>query len=103
MPASLTEQIAHLALDTFDKLPSKCRPRTMADGSREWTPMSAIILYRTWNVESLVEAGRLNKANSQLEIVALATGCKSVPVSTLPKCAGLVLHDCHAEILACRG
>jgi hypothetical protein len=42
--ASLEERIAALALRTFDNLPPKSKPRIHPDGSREWVPMSAIVL-----------------------------------------------------------
>lgn len=32
-----------------------------------------------------------------------STGTKCLPVSALPRCSGLVLHDSHAEVLALRG
>ncbi|EXJ95918.1 hypothetical protein A1O1_01043 [Capronia coronata CBS 617.96] len=87
---SLAEQAASLALSTFDSLPQKCKPRTLADGRREWTPMAAVVL---------AEAGD----TPQLTCVSLATGTKCLAASALPSCRGSVLHDCHAEILALRG
>ena len=36
--------MASLALSTFDSLPQRCKPRTYPDGSREWIPMSGIVL-----------------------------------------------------------
>lgn len=99
MSIPLSEQIASLALDTFSKLPPRCKPRTLPDGRKEWTPMSAIVLH---------QPGEFCEADSnilpdKIEIVSLATGTKSIPVSALSKCKGLILHDCHAEILALRG
>jgi len=41
---SLAERVAQLALAKFDGLPAKFKPRIHADGRKEWTPMSAIIL-----------------------------------------------------------
>lgn len=43
---SLAERVATLALRTFDDLPTKSKPRIYPDGSREWVPMSAIVLAR---------------------------------------------------------
>ncbi|GAD91666.1 hypothetical protein PVAR5_0239 [Paecilomyces variotii No. 5] len=37
-----------------------------------------------------------------IECVSLATGAKCLSASQIPRCRGLVLHDCHAEILAIR-
>jgi len=95
--------IANLALDTFASLPAKCRPRTQADGSREWTPLSAVALSRpaSLTTSSIHPAQQLH--NTEVKLVSLATGTKSLPVSALPKCKGLVVHDCHAEILVLRG
>ncbi|EXJ81219.1 hypothetical protein A1O3_07509 [Capronia epimyces CBS 606.96] len=87
---SLAERVAGLALSTFESLPRKCKPRTFADGGREWTPMAALIL---------AEAGD----DRPLTCVSLATGTKCLAASALPTCRGTVLHDCHAEILALRG
>lgn len=87
---SIAEDVANLALSTFDSLAPKCKPRTLADGGREWTAMAAVVL---------AESGD----NPRLTCVALATGTKCLAASALPKCHGSVLHDCHAEILALRG
>ncbi|KAK6351062.1 hypothetical protein TWF718_004235 [Orbilia javanica] len=83
MSNTLEEQIATLALKTFNSLPAKCKPRT-----QEWIPMTAIIL---------------QTSNGELHLASLATGSKCIPSTTLPKATGLILHDCHSEILALRG
>ncbi|KAJ9608414.1 hypothetical protein H2200_007402 [Cladophialophora chaetospira] len=44
-----------------------------------------------------------NGTNQELTCVSLATGTKCLSASAIPKCKGLVLHDCHAEVLALRG
>lgn len=102
----LSERIANLALDTFDALPARCKPRNLLNGQTEWTPMAAVILSRP--PPSLDnKSSSLNEAAVteplEIKIVSLATGTKSLPVSALAKCKGLVLHDCHAETLALRG
>jgi tRNA-specific adenosine deaminase 1 len=33
-------------LDTFNALPQKFKPRTLADGRREWSPLAGIVLSR---------------------------------------------------------
>ncbi|KAJ9288065.1 hypothetical protein DTO021C3_4469 [Paecilomyces variotii] len=43
-----------------------------------------------------------NTASETLKCVSLATGAKCLSASQIPRCRGLVLHDCHAEILAIR-
>ena len=87
---TLAEHVARVALAKFDSLPEKCKPRTLADGRREWTPMAAVVLAREGGAEDIT-------------CVSLATGTKCLPASALPRCKGLVLHDSHAEILALRG
>lgn len=76
----------------FNSLPVKSKPRTFPDGSREWTPISGVVL-------------ALNQGTSEEELrcIAVASGSKCLPQSTLPLCKGQILHDCHAEILALRG
>ena len=87
---SLAEKVAHIALAKFDSLPGKCKPRSLPDGRKEWTPMSAVVLAQIGGDQNLT-------------CVSLATGTKCLPASALPRCKGLVLHDCHAEVLALRG
>ena len=44
MPQTLSELVAAAALECFEKLPEKFKPRTHSNGRREWTPMSAIVM-----------------------------------------------------------
>src|SRR5271170_3648272 len=92
--SSLTERIASLAFSTFDRLPEKCKPRTLPNEKREWTPMSAVILVQNSDADTDDEI---------LTCVSLATGTKCLPHTSLSQCNGTVLHDSHAEILALRG
>ena len=87
---TIAEAVAQTALAQFDALPGKCKPRRLADGRREWTPMSAVVLVRTGDKQDPM-------------CVSLATGTKCLPKSAMPKCEGLVIHDSHAEVLALRG
>ncbi|KIY00164.1 uncharacterized protein Z520_03849 [Fonsecaea multimorphosa CBS 102226] len=87
----IAERVAQLALSTFNSLPPKCKPRTLPDGTTEWTPMSAVVLARE------------GQGVPPLTCVSLATGTKCLPASALPRCKGFVVHDSHAEILALRG
>ncbi|KAK6521211.1 hypothetical protein TWF506_001436 [Arthrobotrys conoides] len=80
---TLEDRIATLALTAFSSLPTKCKPRP-----QEWIPMTAIIL---------------QTSDETLHLASLATGSKCIPSTTLPKATGLILHDCHSEILALRG
>ena len=93
MDSNTAERIVTSILDIFDRLPNKCKPRQRADGRQEWVPMSAIVLRQKSDVES----------SEAIKIISIATGAKSLPVSSLPRCQGMVLHDCHAEVLAIRG
>ena len=88
--SSLATAIANAALSRFASLPRKCKPRNHPDGSREWTPLAAIVVTRGHRQETS-------------ECVALATGTKCLPASALSQCHGTVLHDSHAEVLALRG
>lgn len=38
------DAIADCVLDTFAQLPDKRKPRPRTDGSREWVPLSGIVL-----------------------------------------------------------
>lgn len=65
--------------------------------------MSAIVLNQPISTLTASTTNGSQPLSGQIQLVSLATGTKSLPVSALPKCKGLVLHDCHAEILALRG
>lgn len=87
---SVAEGVAQVALSQFDALPPRCKPRTLEDGRKEWTPMAAVVL-------------ATSDGTANLTCASLATGTKCLAASALPKCQGLVLHDTHAEVLALRG
>jgi tRNA-specific adenosine deaminase 1 len=38
------DEVALCVLQTFDKLPKKRKPLHRTDGSREWVPLSGIVL-----------------------------------------------------------
>ena len=40
------DAIADCVLDTFNALPQKFKPRTLADGRKEWSPLAGIVLSR---------------------------------------------------------
>jgi tRNA-specific adenosine deaminase 1 len=40
------DAIADCVLSTFERLPDKRKPRPRTDGSREWVPLSGIVLSR---------------------------------------------------------
>ncbi|KAJ6262231.1 hypothetical protein Dda_3036 [Drechslerella dactyloides] len=91
MASDLPERVARLALDAFDALPRRCKPRADHAGVREWVPMSAVVLAQN------------DVSPPALHLAALATGSKCIPATTLPKAHGLILHDSHSEVLALRG
>ncbi|QDS73879.1 hypothetical protein FKW77_007007 [Venturia effusa] len=81
------DDIASCVLDTFRKLPAKRKPRQRPNGSREWVPLSGVVLA---------------KDGESLFCASLGTGMKCLPASKIPQARGTVLHDCHAEIIAVR-
>ncbi|KAL2014706.1 hypothetical protein VTN00DRAFT_2231 [Thermoascus crustaceus] len=87
----LASRIASLVHDHFNALPARCKPTIHPDGSREWIPMSGIVVVKGQDTPS-----------ETLTCVAVTTGAKCLSASQIPRCRGLVLHDCHAEILALR-
>ena len=40
------DDIADCVLKTYDSLPQRFKPRTLADGRREWVPLAGIVLRR---------------------------------------------------------
>lgn len=49
------DDIAKCVLKTFDALPKKAKPREYPDGSREWVPLSGIVLCLDGNVNAEVK------------------------------------------------
>ncbi|QSZ36596.1 hypothetical protein DSL72_006476 [Monilinia vaccinii-corymbosi] len=80
------DDIANVALEQFDELPSKRKPLKRDGGVREWIPLSAIVA----------------SGEDGLTCLALATGMKCLPQCKLSQAQGNVLHDWHAEILCLR-
>ncbi|KAF1985289.1 hypothetical protein K402DRAFT_379641 [Aulographum hederae CBS 113979] len=92
----VSDDIANCVFGAFNALPGKCKPRKRDDGTREWVPLSGIVLSTpSQNTKS-------EKPTRSLTCVAVATGMKCLPHSKLPRATGNVLHDWHAEILAIR-
>ncbi|PLB42004.1 tRNA-specific adenosine deaminase [Aspergillus candidus] len=88
---SLGSRIASLVHAHFDALPPRSKPTIRPDGTREWIPMSGIVLVRGENSPS-----------ESLTCICIATGAKCLAASQIPNCKGLVLHDWHAEVLVMR-
>ncbi|KAF9895366.1 hypothetical protein FE257_000271 [Aspergillus nanangensis] len=91
MEESLPCRIASLVHAHFEALPARSKPIIRPDGTREWIPMSGIVVVKGENTPE-----------EKLACVAVTSGAKCLPASQIPTCKGLVLHDCHAEILALR-
>ncbi|KAJ5514237.1 hypothetical protein N7463_003789 [Penicillium fimorum] len=89
--SSLPSRIASLVHAHFDALPTRSKPTISPDGSREWIPMTGIVAVKGENTPSEI-----------LTCISVTTGAKCLSASHIPRCRGLVLHDCHAEILAIR-
>lgn len=53
-------------------------------------------------MSAIVLAEAAQTASEVLTCVSVATGTKCLPVSSMPRCRGTVLHDSHAEVLALR-
>ncbi|GFG21657.1 tRNA-specific adenosine deaminase 1 [Aspergillus udagawae] len=88
---SLPSRIASLVHAHFDGLPARSKPTIYPDGSKEWIPMSGIVVVKGENTVS-----------EKLTCVAVTTGAKCLSASQVSKSRGLVLHDWHAEVLALR-
>ncbi|KAJ5656729.1 hypothetical protein N7507_008679 [Penicillium longicatenatum] len=89
--ASLASRIASLVHAHFDALPTRSKPTIFPDGSREWIPMTGIVAVKGEDTSS-----------ESLHCITVTSGAKCLSASHIPRCRGLVLHDCHAEILAIR-
>ncbi|KAE8156978.1 putative tRNA-specific adenosine deaminase [Aspergillus tamarii] len=84
-------RIASLVHAHFDGLPARSKPNVRSDGTREWIPMSGIVIVKGEDTPG-----------EKLTCVAVTSGAKCLSASQVPKSKGLVLHDWHAEILALR-
>ncbi|KAL4810700.1 adenosine deaminase/editase [Aspergillus unguis] len=87
----LPSRIATLVHAYFDGLPKRSKPIIRDDGTAEWIPMTGIVLVKAENTP-----------DESLSCITVTSGAKCLPASQIPTCNGLVLHDCHAEILAMR-
>lgn len=85
---SLGNRIAQKVLEGYRKLGSSCKPGTRSNGVKEWTVLAGIVA--------------IDKKNSDLRLISIATGVKALPDAFLHRSGGKMVHDCHAEILALR-
>ncbi|QIW95484.1 hypothetical protein AMS68_001002 [Peltaster fructicola] len=93
------DEIAKTVLTKFDALPSRCKPRALTNGRREWVPLAGIVVIRDHNFESPLP----ETVAPHIECISIATGMKCLPRDKLPVASGNILHDWHAEVLAIRG
>ncbi|RPA95013.1 hypothetical protein L873DRAFT_1775382 [Choiromyces venosus 120613-1] len=83
----MEDKIASAALSAYAALPKKNKPLGRGDAT-EWVPLSGVVL---------------GCAGGEVVCVALGTGMKCLPKNKIYLAGGMVLHDCHAEVLAVRG
>ncbi|RMY70297.1 hypothetical protein D0862_14771 [Hortaea werneckii] len=93
------DAVADCVLSAFHALPTKCKPRRLGDGRREWVPLAGIVLSKA---PPNTDAGQYDTPSNPLTCAALATGMKCLPHAKLQSAKGNVLHDWHAEVLALR-
>ncbi|XP_067646415.1 tRNA-specific adenosine deaminase 1 [Eurosta solidaginis] len=82
MSVPTPEELASLAYERFRILPKTGKP-----ADTEWTILSAILLYKQIEAEA--------------QVIAIGCGTKCIGKSKLCN-RGLILNDCHAEVLARR-
>jgi hypothetical protein len=54
LPPSLPSRIAALVHAQFNALPPRCKPTIREDGSREWVPMSGIVLVKGMSINLFI-------------------------------------------------
>ncbi|KAI7586014.1 hypothetical protein KC316_g5848 [Hortaea werneckii] len=93
------DAVADCVLSAFHALPTKCKPRRLGDGRREWVPLAGIVLSKALPDTDTVHD---DPPSNPLTCAALATGMKCLPHAKLQSAKGNILHDWHAEVLALR-
>lgn len=68
----LGDRIAQCVLETFRKLPAKAKPRSYGDGSREWVPLSGIVLAKA-NTEDAQSYAEVHES-AQDELTCVSVG-----------------------------
>lgn len=86
VPDDLPDRIARAVIDKFEKLPQRGKPQ-----GNSWTVLAGIVAEMKGNGSDI----------PQLIVLSLATGTRCVGVAGVASGRGLLLHDCHAEVL-CR-
>ena len=80
--------IADIVLNAFRNLPVKAKPRSYPNGTREWVPLSGVVIS--------------SRKHPFRKCVALGTGMRCLSADKLHLARGRCLHDWHAEVLAVR-
>ncbi|RMY52489.1 hypothetical protein D0863_14247 [Hortaea werneckii] len=103
------DAVADCVLSAFHALPTKCKPRRLGDGRREWVPLAGIVLSKEPTPKSKhvsappkPDPAPDDPPSHPLTCAALATGMKCLPQAKLESAKGNILHDWHAEVLALR-
>ncbi|KAJ8108344.1 hypothetical protein OPT61_g8242 [Boeremia exigua] len=101
------DSIADCVLSTFEQLPDKRKPRLRNDGSREWVPLSGIVVASNGNSTNrrtrlVAYAYRIAKMASSRACPWGRSGMKCLPHNKLAAANGNILHDWHAEVVAIR-
>ncbi|RCI07393.1 hypothetical protein L249_1369 [Ophiocordyceps polyrhachis-furcata BCC 54312] len=84
--SSRANSIVHAVTSKFNSLAPKRKPSIRDNGGHEWIPLSGIVA----------------EQDGIFTCLSLGTGMKCLPAARLPRSAGTVLHDWHAEIVAIR-
>lgn len=82
------DNIAKEVIEKFESNKLKGKPVIRSNGVREWTVLAGVV--------AILPKGKI-------QTIAIATGVKALPDATIKSHSrGLLLHDCHAEILVLR-
>lgn len=82
------DDIANQVITQFESNNLKGKPVIRSNGVKEWTVLAGLV--------AILPTG-------DLKTLAIATGVKALPDATIKSHSkGLLLHDCHAEILVLR-
>lgn len=88
---NISQEVSLKLLGVFNSLDCKSgKPTTRSNGVVEWTVLAGI--------------AALHYVDDELQVIpiCIATGVKSLPDKVRDFSQGLLVHDCHAEVLALR-
>ncbi|CAM9024747.1 hypothetical protein WICANDRAFT_97105 [Wickerhamomyces anomalus NRRL Y-366-8] len=85
---TIGDDIAKEVIKQFETNDLKGKPVIRSNGVKEWTVLAGVVALKNGKV---------------INTISIATGVKALPDATIKSHSnGLLLHDCHAEILAFR-